>query len=280
MKKEIRLNTTNTIVFAIWLLILGITGVVYYTSVYGGDNSKVVGVHAASDFVEDDAKKDIFEDKIIVGFGDSIMRGKGTDDISLTQQIAEKHGMNFQDFSRSGATIAVKERTEENLTLNMMEQVRILTEQVDYADFVLFNGGTNDSSVKAGIPIGTITEGFDDERDLSTFCGGFEEIVSIIKEAYPNATIVYSRAHVMDRRDYKTQLIYGEEAIKMCKKWDIGYADIFEESDLNTYLDRYLPYTMITEEFPNGDMVHPTYEGYKLFYIPYIEEAFYKAYKN
>ncbi|MBE5934937.1 MAG: SGNH/GDSL hydrolase family protein [Lachnospiraceae bacterium] len=277
MKKELKLNTTNLIVFAIWLLILGITGVVYYTSVYGGDNSKVVGVHAASDYIDDANDTDILEDKIIVGFGDSIMRGKGTDDISLTQQIAEKHNMRFQDFSRSGATVASKERTKENLTLNMQEQVKILVEQVGYTDYILFNGGTNDASSKAGMPIGTITEDFDDKRDLSTFCGGFEEIISILKDTYPNAVIVYARAHVMDRRDYKTQLIYGEEAIKMCKKWDIGYADIFEDSDLNTYLDRYLPYTMITKDFPKGDMVHPTYEGYKLFYIPYIEEAFRKA---
>ena len=30
---------------------------------------------------------------------------------------------------------------------------------------------------------------------------------------------------------------------------------------------------MPTEKYPNGDMVHPTKEGYELFYFPLIEKT-------
>ena len=32
-------------------------------------------------------------------------------------------------------------------------------------------------------------------------------------------------------RDYEDQLIYGETAIKICQKWGIEYADVFNEND-------------------------------------------------
>ena len=78
----------------------------------------------------------------------------------------------------------------------------------------------------------------------------------------------------MERKDYKQQLIIGEESIKMCNKWGIGYADIFNDSDMNTFLDRYKGYTLRKDKYPDGDMIHPTFEGYKLFYIPLIEKAY------
>ena len=274
MKKVLKLNATSVIVFTVWLLIFCATGVIYYTSVYGSNNSKVVDAKVASDYIEQTSEIDFLEGKVIVGFGDSIMKGKGAGDTSLTQLIADKHNMRFQDFSRSGATVASKERKKSDLTLNMLQQVQNLISQVDYTDYIVFNGGTNDSGVKSGISMGTITENYDDPRDITTYCGAFEEIVSMLKKNYPNAVIVYVRAHVMDRRVYKDQLVYGDEAIKICQKWGIGCADIFEESKLNTYLDRYKAYTMVTDEYPDGDMVHPTLEGYELFYIPYIEDAF------
>ena len=275
MKKENKLNVSSVIVFVIWLLVLGITGVIYYSCVYGSDSGKVVGVHAASEYVEDEADKDIFEGKVIVGVGDSIMRGAGCDDTPLTKQIAEEHNMRYQDFSRSGATVIVNTRKNKDLTLNILEQVKLLVEQVEYTDFVLFNGGTNDTNDRViNNKLGTITEDFDTKRNVSTYCGAFEEIIAILKEKYPNAAIVYVRAHNMERKDYKQQLIIGEESIKMCNKWGIGYADVFNDSDMNTYLDRYKIYTLSKKKYPGGDMIHPTREGYKLFYIPLIEKAF------
>jgi hypothetical protein len=146
--------------------------------------------------------------------------------------------------------------------------------EVDYTDYILLNGGTNDAVAGIYNKIGTVTEDFDSKRDISTFCGAFEEIIATLKEKYPNAAIVYVRVHCMDRRDYKRQLVVGEEAVKICEKWGVGTANVFEDSGFNTYLDRYRAYTFKTKKHPDGDMVHPTLEGYKLFYIPYIEEAY------
>lgn len=271
-EKTKKLENTSVVVFVMWLLTFVLTGVVYYSSVYGG-NKEHDTVSASPVNEKELTIYDILRDKKIIGFGDSIMYGTGTDGVSLTQIIAEKYGMEYKDFSMGGATIACVDRNKSKANLNILEQVKRLKNEVNSTDYIVFDGGTNDIVKRLGIPMGTITENYTDKRDITTYCGGFEEILYELREKYPNAKIIYIRTHIMDRREYKKQLLYGEEALKICHKWNIECVDIFNECEMNTYLNRYIPYTAKTVKYPNGDRVHPTFEGYELFYLPYIEEA-------
>ena len=70
------------------------------------------------------------------------------------------------------------------------------------------------------------------------------------------------------------------EQQELCQKWGIGYADVFNDSEFNTYLERYNQYTATTSKYPSGDYVHPTKEGYELFYLPLIEDAIYDSTKK
>ena len=268
-EKSKKIDNTSVIVFTMWMITFILTGVVYYSSVYGGSKEQ----HSVSAMKKEGTLNDKLRGKKIVGFGDSIMHGTGTEGISLTQIIAEKYGMEFKDFSMGGATVASIDREKSKANLNMLEQIKRLKNEVEHTDYIIFDGGTNDIADKLNIPMGIITESYKEPRDITTYCGGFEEILSELKAKYPKAKIIYVRTHIMDRRQYQKQLLFGEEAVKICQKWGIECVDLFKNSEMNTYLDRYATYTCKTLSYPNGDKVHPTFEGYELFYLPYIEKA-------
>ena len=279
-KLVLRFNKTYATIGLMWLLTFLITGVIYYTSVYGGHKvSTTKKTEKVKTSKEVEPVDDLFE-KTIVGIGDSIMYGKGTDGYTVAQQIADKHSMTVYDYSLSGATIACVDRKTDETRFNIYEQVKEAIGEIEKADYIIFNGGTNDMAPKYSIKMGDITKDFEEKRDISTFCGGMEECIYLLKKNYPNAVIVYVRSHNMKRRDYEDQLIYGETAIKICQKWGIGYADVFNDSEFNTYLERYNQYTDTTKQYPKGDYVHPTKEGYELFYLPLIEDALYENLKK
>lgn len=277
-KAWLKANSTYVIVGVLWLVTFVVTGLVYYTSVFGNNSGKIVANAESNSEKEEIVEPvDVMFEKTLIGFGDSIMYGKGTDGYTLAQQIGDKHSMDVYDFSQSGATVTCYDRKKEDIRWNILEQIKEGIAAVDYTDFIIMNGGTNDIVANKSDEFGVITEDFNSTRDVTTFCGALEECFSLLKNSYPNAVIVYVRSHNMKRRSYEKQLIYGEEAKKICQKWGIACADVFSDTDYNTFLEKYRQYTDVTSIYPNGDMVHPTKEGYELFYIPLIEETIEKA---
>ena len=272
-KAWLKANGTYVVIGVLWLVTFVITGLVYYTSVLGNNSGKiVVNAESTDDEVEVVEPVDVMFEKTIIGLGDSIMYGMGTDGYTVAQQIGDKHSMNVYDFSMIGSTMTCIDR-KKDFNLNIIQQIKEAIGTVEYTDYIIMNGGTNDIMPKFGNNLGTITEDFDTPRDVTTFCGALEECFSLLKNSYPNATIVYIRCHNMKRRSYEKQLVYGEEALKVCQKWGISCADVFSDTEYNSFLEKYRQYTMPTEKYPNGDMVHPTKEGYELFYFPLIEKT-------
>ena len=276
-KTWLKANGTYVIVGILWLITFIITGLVYYSSVFGKNSGKIVANAENMEKIEVVEPVDVMFEKKLIGFGDSIMYGKGTDGYTVAQQIGDKHSMTVYDYSMSGATITCYDRKVNKPRLNILEQIKEAIADVDNTDYIIMNGGTNDINVKYHNKLGTITEDFDSPRDLTTYCGALEECFSLLKNAYPNAIIVYVRSHNMKRRSYEKQLIYGEESLKICQKWGIACADVFSDTEYNTYLEKYRQYTASTDKYPDGDMVHPTKEGYELFYFPIIDQAIEEA---
>ena len=61
------------------------------------------------------------------------------------------------------------------------------------------------------------------------------------------------------------QKTYVDKLIEICKKWQIPVLNLYEESDLNYYLDSVRQdYSRITEARPDGDGLHPNSNGYNL----------------
>src|SRR5699024_1755390 len=119
--------------------------------------------------------------------------------------------------------------------------------------------------------IGEISDGYDLPEEVNTFSGAFEELIYKIRNEWIDSKIVYVRVHNMSSRDDR-QVLFGERAIEICRKWSIPVVDIFNEGQLNTHIDEMKRiYTVDTYETGEGDGTHPNTEGYRKFYVPLIE---------
>ncbi|MDE7330377.1 MAG: SGNH/GDSL hydrolase family protein, partial [Clostridia bacterium] len=120
-------------------------------------------------------------------------------------------------------------------------------------------------------------EGFDIfslKKENTTFSNCFENIISAFKKYFPQAKVLFVRPHNMGRRGEEIQKIYGERAVEICKKWGVDVADIYKDSDLNTFLpDHRDLYTADTYNWGRGDSTHPNAKGYREKYMPVIEAA-------
>ena len=142
-------------------------------------------------------------------------------------------------------------------------------------DFVVFDGNANDSYTRITddpIKLGTITNGFNETLDNTTYCGGFETICKTLLEKYRGARIIYVAVHKLVGRDFGAQEKLHELSREICKKWCIEYVNLYEESGLNTFIESYKnEYSYDTlSDMKNGSGTHPNEEGYRKFYMPKI----------
>lgn len=199
--------------------------------------------------------------KILLGFGDSIFAGDGNDGVGIGDIISKQNNMNLHDYSKSGATITVKTKNENDI----VKQVNKAISEVESVHYILIEGGTNDATQLTADVFGTISEGYNSELDVNTFCGAFEYCIKSLRLKYLNAKIIYIRCHNMSSRDER-QITLGNLAIQMCEKWSIPYVDLYKEGGLNTQISE-----MVGVFTPPGDRTHPNKLGYETFYIPPIE---------
>jgi hypothetical protein len=119
--------------------------------------------------------------------------------------------------------------------------------------------------------LGKISEGFSASLDLDTFCGGMEYCCKTLLTYFNDKKIIFVRVHNMSSRNKTLQKVYGNKAIKICKKWRIPYVDIYSEGELDTNNPtQRLTYTVYKPELGTGDGTHPNKAGYEKFYVPMI----------
>jgi lysophospholipase L1-like esterase len=200
--------------------------------------------------------------KTLLNFGDSIADGVSAGYKSYAHRIAEKNNMTIYDYANGGATIKV----DSNSTNNILNQIN--NSSPVEADYVLFNGYTNDCKTVSNSTneeyLGEITEGYDNSFNENTFCGAFEKILKTLHEKYVGAKIIYVGTHINYSRDLNSQRIFNDLALKICKKWGIAIANMFEEGGLNSFLD-------IHNQLYINDGSHPNSLGYDKYYVPIVE---------
>ena len=202
--------------------------------------------------------QNVLSGKSVANAGDSIAAGESQTLRTYGKIIADKNIMNFQSWAEHGASIG-----EQDTRGKITDQIdSIIATGIQY-DYVLIDGGTNDSQS----PLGVITEGYSDELDKATVAGGLEYIFKTLRENLPKTKILFVRVHNMSSRTVSSQKKIGEQCIEVCKKWSIPFVDLFNEGQLNTNVP-----VMKSNYTLNGDGTHPTYEGYELFYVPPIED--------
>lgn len=196
--------------------------------------------------------------KKLMDFGDSIARGFGNNNIGYSNLISQKYAMTLYKYSVSSTTIALKS------VANITDQINTAIASGNVPDYILIDGGINDSSGADGIPVGTVTAGYNDTLDMSTTAGSMEWILKTLKTTFPNAKLVYVRVHKMQSRDLTMQTNFLDTIVQACNKWGCAVVDITKETGLNTFMEQF-------NQFTSGDYTHPNATGYTKFYLPAIE---------
>ena len=220
-----------------------------------------------------------FSGKKLLVFGDSIMYGSGNGGVGVGEYLSKDLGFSVTKYCVGGARVGYY--AGKNW---IVEQVRAAVRDGAAADYIVFDGFTNDCNMTDGkvcdVPLGEVTEGFESfdifsvRTENSTFTNCFENIVHAFKKYFPQAKLLFVRPHRMGKRDDYFQRLYGERALELCKKWGISVADIYSESDLNTF-DPVMrdKYTNDSYGWGRGDATHPNAPGYAEKYMPVIEEV-------
>lgn len=208
----------------------------------------------------------IYRKKVTLN-GDSIAFGAGTGGTGFMDYIASKYNMTLDKKAVSGATIA-------NLSSRYPDKHCICTSidtMAEDANYIIFEGGYNDWLLWT--QIGTITDTMSGDLDDTKFYGALESICRQALAKWENGKIGFIITHKINDA-WRTQKQEGAtyptldgyyQAIKnVCEKYSIPYLDLSKVSRLNTELQNYKKYTY------NSDGVHPTKDGYQIFYVDTI----------
>lgn len=197
--------------------------------------------------------------KTLMSFGDSIAQSLG--EFGYDDMIAAKYHMSLLKHGRGGATIG--KITSDSANHTVQEQIDKAIADGETADYIIFNGGTNDYGT-----IGSITSGYTSTLNLETFCGAFENVIRTLRNAYPRAKIVYTSAHKMSTRGVTEKGELYLLAYEICKKYGIPCADIFFESQMDTNFENM---KLIYGRNEGTDGTHPNTLAYEEHYVPIIE---------
>lgn len=210
--------------------------------------------------------------KIVSFNGDSICYGDGYAG-GYGKIIAERNNMIYENVGVNGSSIT-KGLTDGSGNPRNVLCESVVNMRID-ADYVILEGGINDAfDWKSGkfSNIGSITQDYSTPLDTSTFCGALETYLKSAKERFETKKIGFIIVHKMPGQTYPwgTQSNHSftqirDLIIQGCNKYSIPYCDLFNQG-LNTNIDN-----MRTRYTKNGDGVHPTEDGYKLFYCTQIE---------
>jgi uncharacterized repeat protein (TIGR02543 family) len=205
-----------------------------------------------------------FNGKKILGFGDSIAAGSGADGIGYVERIGDLFNMEYSNYAQPGMTVTTLIGSTNNLNYQIDQAIASGEE----ADYILFNGSTNDATNDTLI-VGSITADFISVLDVETLYGAAEQAMKSMKEAWPNAIIIYVRPHNMDSRDIR-QDTYGDIIVEVAKKYSIPVVSLYD-SEFDTHDDIIKKlYTNDTYDTGTGDGTHPNALGYDTYYVPAI----------
>lgn len=196
--------------------------------------------------------------KTIIWNGDSICQGSSAWGNWATR-IAERNNMTFKNYGIGGGTVAEGVYFEgdnprpRHWVSGTVDQ---MFEEFPNADYIIFEGGTNDADLLGNMlgdekpeKLGEIDMAdYSGNYDRTTFCGAIESIFYRAIKYWHGKKIAYIVAQKMGvttegyTADKNNRRAYFELAIKACKKWGIPYIDLWDGTPLNPVFDwQYCP---------------------------------------
>ena len=217
-----------------------------------------LGKYISNTSTSTNTNTNVLSGKSALYFGDSICYGEGYRG-GYAKIISENNNMSYTNKGVSGATI-----TRRDGVSCILDSVLNSTETADY---IILEGGTNDAG--GFQEFGTVTSGYSDTLDETTFCGAVESLLknSLIK--WHDKKICFILTTNTYRRPNQKE--YFDSIKQICEKWGVPYLDLFTKGRLNTNIEIMLNnYTSDWQGNPDG--LHPNEQGYKLFYVNQITE--------
>ncbi len=212
--------------------------------------------------------------KLLYAFGTSIVNGHLANK-SFVDDIGQANQMKYQKFCINGAASRI---TDPN---NIIDQIRDAPTTVP--DLIVFDSIANDAYatvVDDPAKLGQITYGYANDFNPRTYCGALETICYLLETKYQGAKLLYVATHKTPARDLRVQKIMHDLSIKIMKKWSIKVADLYEEGNMNCFLNQYQHDYSYDEVDANGGNhavggtgTHPNDAGYRLFYDPIITQS-------
>ncbi len=200
--------------------------------------------------------------------GDSIMHGNENGNVSYATLIAANNNMTLDNKAIGGGTIASGTYHGQTARHWICQSVLTINQN---CDIIIVNGGVND--YWNSVPLGTLTPDYTSTVDSTTFYGGLETLFRNLLSRFPNKKIAFVTNHNINNILTQNNNLnlkfrnYYEAIIETAEKYSIPVIDLHKNSQLNTGILSFKSYTV------NSDGVHPTTEGYNLFYIPYVTNS-------
>ena len=130
------------------------------------------------------------------------------------------------------------------------------------ADYIILEGGLNDAGYN--VPVGTITSGYSDSLDTSTFAGAFETMLKAAINKFPGKKIGYIIVPKSTPNfDSRTPNSHYAMAKSCCEKWGVPICDL-------NILVPPIRYIADLAEVYLTDDIHPSEDGYRDYYVPKI----------
>lgn len=206
-------------------------------------------------------KHTIFDNKVLLFTGDSICYGANwrptVEDYSNTgwrKIIQEDYPKSVTYGYGIGGTTITK---REGRTDSILERMNTMFSEHPAADYIIIQGGVNDAYNITDCPIGTISTGYTAELNENTFAGALE---SIFKYAQTNwlgkkigYIVTFKVPSAMGQFKFNE---YMDIAKQICEKWSVPYCDLYNESNLNYYIQE------VSNAYGGG--LHPNEAGYRI----------------
>ena len=205
--------------------------------------------------------------KYISADGDSISSGIGYAG-GYAKIISDDNSMTYENLSVSGATLAAETYRDGSPRHWICRSMQNITTDADY---ILIEGGVNDSSL--GVTLGSLTSGYNAALDDTTFYGALETIFKTLITKYVGKKYVFIIPHQMTE-GMLPGAVYYNAIMTAASKWGIKVLDLTQSIPPFSFMRNTETYNTIRTAYTvSGDGWHPTELCYIQYYVPQIEAS-------
>jgi len=198
--------------------------------------------------------------KKIVFLGSSVTYGSAAGGVSFADIICQKNGYDMIKEAVSGTTLVDEDDSSYVGRLKRIE--------TDRADLFVCQLSTNDASQNKAL--GAVAEGKSIETfDVKTVAGAIEFILAYVTRRW-NCPMAFYTGTRYDSEGYAAMVELLKE---IAAKWNVFMINLWDEPSFNAVLpEEYSRYM--------ADPIHPTLEGYKEWWAPFIEKKIHEIFES